>query len=170
MSRRSTEPAWRPWGAARRAVEAPSPAQAAEEAFFEAVLAAAGERYDLGPEHVALAWTLTTWQPGLTAAEARALFLVTLVSLVDQAQGSTRTRVLGPEGRAHLEQVLAELLPGEGAQAAAEAQAIGELLGAQQARLPVVLAAVAAPPAEPPPQPLVLEGAYLYPQALLLAE
>ena len=187
MSRRTTKTPWRPFGAARRAFEELPPEQAASEAFFEAVLTAAGERFDLGPEHVALAWTLAGWQPGLDDPSAvgaelasglgprsarRCLFLVTLVTLVDQAQGSTRSRVLGDAGGAHLARVLAELLPGDDAavQAKDQAQAIQSLLGEHADLLPVVLAVLDAPPETPPPQPLVLEGEFLYHQKLLLAE
>jgi len=101
---------------------------------------------------------------------------LTLVTLVDQAQGSTRSRVLGDAGRAHLERLLAELLPvvddPEQTKKLAQehAAAIQALLSEHADRLPVVLAVLEAPSEAPPPQPLVLEGDYLYHQKLLLAE
>lgn len=135
-----------------------------EDALFQALVRGAA-RFDLGPEHVALARELVGWQPGLGEEERAALLLVALALLVGQGRGSTRVPVLGAEGGAWLSEVARELLPapepGEPAPpglalpAAASLVATAQALLRQPARLDQVLGSPGAR------RPLVLGGDWL---------
>jgi exodeoxyribonuclease V alpha subunit len=137
-----------PFGAARRAIVP----ETAMESWLAAVAAAAGSGFDLGPEHVALAWETASWQPGLADDERQALVLLVLATLVTQSRGSTRLPLLDPAGREHVGRVLRGL----GAEAFAER--IAGLVAAGR------FAAVIGKPGER--KPLILDGTALYHEKL----
>lgn len=110
---------------------------------------------NLGEEASYLAWELCRWVDGLNADEERLLYRVTLASIINLHQGSTRLPVRGPQ--VGFLASLLEKLSGE--PAAPQLAAIERLL--DDPRLSSVLGA--------PGQyaPLILEGDFLYHQRTL---
>jgi exodeoxyribonuclease V alpha subunit len=145
-----------PFGAASRGL-APEPPRAR----VVADLSRAIERFDLGPEHVALALEAATWAPDLDEGHFRAALLALTCLLVAEARGSTRMPVLGPRGRDWLERTVGGLLPpADGAPAVADDVAAIQSLFADAAKLD----ALVGPPGAR--RPLVLDGEWLYSQKL----
>jgi exodeoxyribonuclease V alpha subunit len=93
-------------GLASRALREASPL----EAWLDGVAARATRNFDLGAEHVWLAWESSGWEPNLDEAGRKAFFLVALASLVTQGRGSTRMPLRGPKGREYLDGLLRSLV------------------------------------------------------------
>jgi exodeoxyribonuclease V alpha subunit len=95
-----------PFGVAVRALREASPL----ELWLEGVVGCATRNFDLGPEHLWLAWESSGWLARLDETGRKALFLLALASLVTQGRGSTRMPFKGKAGQEYLADLLARLV------------------------------------------------------------
>ncbi len=162
-----------PFGAASRGLAADAPASS--HARLLAELGRNLARFELGPEHAALALEVVSWQDGLDEAQEAALLLGVTCLLVAQARGSTRMPLVpaGEDG-GWLRQVLGELLPPP-VQAPAQPARSGDApaprdLDATVASIQALLADARALPAlvgaPGDRRPLIVDRGWLYSQKL----